>query len=115
LSAKRFSARRVLMRNVFAGLPCAAALQCLDLERDGMAQGEILHAEQKRSALCSDIIAQFVGQFDHQARSFAAHGAQAVIGENRAQVLLELIDEAPAITPLERDFVVSADEVSHDE
>jgi len=36
-----------------------------------------------------------------------------MVGEGVAQILLDLIDEAPLIAPLERDLVVPANQISH--
>ena len=59
------------------------------------------------------LIGNRVRQLDHQARAERARAAEFIVAENRAQVVFDLIDEAPAIAAFERDFMISADQVTH--
>ena len=52
-------------------------------------------------------------KFDHQTRTERTRAAEVVVAENRAQIIFDLIDETPLIAAFERDFVISADEVTH--
>jgi hypothetical protein len=78
-----------------------------------MADREILQTENQRGALGGDFVTEGVGQLHEEARADAAHVAEAVVGEERAEILFELIDETPLVAPFERDFVVPADQISH--
>jgi hypothetical protein len=89
------------------------ALNRFDIARYRTAQRKILHPEEQRSALGGDLFAELVGQLNDQARTLAAHRAELEISEDRAQIALQLIDEAPLVAPLERDFVVSSNQVTH--
>jgi hypothetical protein len=89
------------------------ALDRLDIALDRAAQGEILQPEQQRRALGGNRLIDLVGQLDDEARPLAAHRAKLEVGEDGAQVALQLIDEPPLVAPLERNFVVSSYEVKH--
>ena len=89
------------------------ALDRFDIARDRTAERKILQPEEQRRALGGDLLGNLLGQLDNQARALAAHRAELEIGEDRAQVALQLIDEAPLVAPLERDFVISSNQVTH--
>jgi hypothetical protein len=86
------------------------ALERFHLERRRPADGEILQAEEQRRALTDQIIARVRRQFRDDARSLRAHAPDSDVGEDAAQVVLELIDEAPSIAAFEHDFVASPDQ-----
>ena len=89
------------------------ALNRFDIARYRTAQRKILHPEEQRSALGGDLFAELVGQLNDQARTLAAHRAELEISEDRAQIALQLIDEAPLVAPLQRDFVISSNQMTH--
>ena len=89
------------------------ALYLFDIARNGAAQRKILQAEKQRRALGRDLLVDLLGKLDDKPRTLATHRAQLEVGEDRAQVALQLIDEAPLVAPLERDFVVSSNQVTH--
>jgi hypothetical protein len=72
-----------------------------------------LQPEEQCRTLSGDRFVQLPGQLDNQARPLASHRAEPVVSEDRAQIVLQLIDEAPLVTPFERDFVVSSNQVTH--
>ena len=84
-----------------------------DIARRRIAEREILQTEDQRRALGCDLVAELIRDLHHQARPDAAHIAQPIVAEQVAQILLDLVDESPLITPLERDLVVPADQISH--
>jgi len=72
-----------------------------------------LQTENQRCALRRDLVAESLGQLHQETRADTAHVAEPIVGESGAQILLQLIHESPLIAPFKRDFVVSADQVSH--
>jgi hypothetical protein len=89
------------------------ALYFLDIARNRAAQRKILQSEKQRGALGRDRLVDLLGKLDDKPRPLATHRAQLEIGKDCAQVALQLIDEAPLVAPLERNFVVSSDQVTH--
>ena len=89
------------------------AFDLLYIACDRTAKGEILQPKEQRGALCCDLLVNLVGQLDDKPRPLAAHRPELEVGEDIAQIALQLIDEAPFVAPLESNFVVSSYQVTH--
>ncbi len=72
-----------------------------------------MQPENQRGAFANDLVRHRLRNFDQETRSERARPSQIIVAANRAQVMLDAIDETPAIAAFERNFVISADQVTH--
>src|SRR5262249_4348984 len=85
----------------------------LDFEWDLPAEGEIGQTEDRRGTLGNRLVADLVGELYQQSRTFAPHRAELGVRKDSPEVMAQLICESPSIAAFERNFVISADQITH--